>query len=113
MKNPEFISAIATLYGMLFVLITFNTANGQRRKATVTGVVDGDSVYQLLPVDGIPAIRHPEFVSGQEANDQMSDDEPVMGLNIDGDVRAYSLWQLDAHEIVNDQFGELLLAVTW
>lgn len=98
---------------ILFLLIAFTTSQGQRRNATVAGVVDGDTVYQVLPLNAIPAIRQPEFLTGEAAARQMSADEPVLALEIDGDARAYSLWQLDAHEIVNDRFNDLPLAVTW
>jgi hypothetical protein len=110
MRNPFLISVFCLI---VIVLISYKNSHGQRRKATVTGVVDGDSVYQLLPVDGIPAIRNPEFLTSSAATAQMSSNEPVMGLNIGGENRAYSLWQLDAHEIVNDKFGDLPVAVTW
>jgi hypothetical protein len=113
MHNSELFSILAALTIVLVILATVTTTQGQKREASVVGVVDGDSVYQLLPVDAIPAIRAPEFVTGPEAEKQMSANEPVMGLEIDGDVRAYSLWQLDAHEIVNDSFGDLPVAVTW
>ncbi len=44
----------------------------------------------------------------------MAPDEPVLGL-FDGQVaKAYSLWHLDRHEIVNDKFpGFGAVAVTW
>ena len=87
--------------------------NAQRSQPKVVATVDGDSVYQVLPPDAIPAIRKPEFVTGKEANEQMSNKELILGLAVDGDARAYSLCQLDSHEIVNDWFGETPLAVTW
>jgi len=43
----------------------------------------------------------------------MSEDEMVIGVLLHGEARAYSLWQLDAHEIVNDQVGDVKFAVTW
>ena len=43
----------------------------------------------------------------------MSDDEPVLGVVVGRDARAYSLWHLDRHEIVNDTIGKLPIAVTW
>ncbi|NOY58756.1 MAG: DUF3179 domain-containing protein [Calditrichaeota bacterium] len=36
-----------------------------------------------------------------------------MGLLYKGESRTYSLWQLGAHEIVNDVIGGVPLAVTW
>lgn len=43
----------------------------------------------------------------------MRDDEPVIGVVVDGVARAYSTWFLDHHEIVNDTFGDEPVAVTW
>ena len=74
---------------------------------------DGDPVYGVLPPGAIPAIEDPEFVSGEAADAQMAAEEPVFGLEIGGEARAYSLWQLDRHEIVNDEIGGVALAATW
>ena len=79
----------------------------------IAATVDGEPMYQILPPNAIPAIMEPRFVAGEDADAQMSPDEPVMGLVIEGEARAYSLWQLDAHEIVNDSAGGIDFAVTW
>jgi hypothetical protein len=55
----------------------------------------------------------PEFLSGDEADAQMSPDEMIMGILVDGEARAYSLWHLDAHEIVNDSIAGIPIAATW
>jgi hypothetical protein len=88
------------------------TVDAQRRAAEVA-VIDGDPVYRLLPVGGIPAIDEPQFVRGDAADAQMSAGEPVLGVVIDGRARAYSLWHLDAHEIVNDRIEGTAIAATW
>jgi hypothetical protein len=67
----------------------------------------------LLGKDAIRAIDSPSFVSGFEALDQMRPDETVLGLVIDGDVRAYPTTILSRHEIVNDVVGGKPLAITW
>jgi len=85
----------------------------QRPKPKVVATVGGDDVYQVLPVGAIPAIDDPSFVSGAAANAQMSPGEPVLGIVLDGEARAYSLWQLDAHEIVNDEIKGTAIAATW
>ncbi len=74
---------------------------------------DGDPVYSVLPPGRIPAIDAPQFVSGEEADAQMAPEEPVFGLILGEEVRAYSLWQLDGHEIVNDALGGVPIAATW
>ena len=85
----------------------------QRPNPEVVATVGGDDVYQVLPVGAIPAIDDPSFVSGAAANAQMSPGEPVLGIVLDGEARAYSLWQLDAHEIVNDEIKGTAIAATW
>ena len=88
-------------------------AEAQRPKPEVVATVGGDDVYRVLPVGAIPAIDDPTFFSGAAANAQMSAGEPVLGIVLDGEARAYSLWQLDAHEIVNDEIKSTAIAATW
>ncbi len=70
-------------------------------------------IVTLLPPDAIPAISDPSFVSAEEADDQYEQDELVLGVEIDGDARAYSIPLLSRHEIVNDVVGGKPIAVTW
>ncbi len=88
-------------------------AKAQRPKPEVVATIGGDDIYQVLPVGAIPAIDDPSFVSGAAANAQMSPGEPVLGIVLHGEARAYSLWQLDAHEIVNDEIKGTAIAATW
>ena len=75
--------------------------------------IDGEPVITVLPKNAIPSIDRPEFLSVAEADRDMQDEEPVLGVRRGEIARAYSLWQLNHHEIVNDQVGDLALAVTW
>jgi hypothetical protein len=65
------------------------------------------------PPDGIPSIDNPKFVSVQDASSFLSDSDLVLGLNINGDIRAYPLLILVWHEIVNDKVGGSPVAVTY
>ena len=65
------------------------------------------------PPDGIPSIDNPNFISVQEASKFLEDSELVLGLNINGDIRAYPLQILVWHEIVNDEVGGVPVAVTY
>ncbi len=77
-------------------------------------MVDGSRVYSVLPVDAIPAILDPAFVTGREAGRIMADEEQVIGVvGPNGTAVAYSTWHLDHHEIVNDVVDGIALAVTW
>lgn len=67
------------------------------------------------PADGIPSIDNPKFISVQETvdNKYLEDSDLVLGLNINGDIRAYPLQILVWHEIVNDKVGGVPVAVTY
>ena len=73
---------------------------------------EGDKVYSLLAPDRIPAIDEPSLVAAKEA-DFMADEEWVLGVTNGEEARAYSLWHLDRHEIVNDALGGEPIAATW
>lgn len=70
-----------------------------------------DPVRTLLPFDAIPAITEPQFVAADEA--KLAPDAPVIGVAINGESRAYSLYLLNGHEIVNDSVGGEKIATTW
>lgn len=65
-----------------------------------------------VPKDGIPSIDEPVFINATDAT-SMKDTDIVIGLNIDGDVRAYPLSIMVWHEIVNDEVGGIPVAVTY
>ena len=64
------------------------------------------------PKDGIPSIDRPKFKPAAEA-DHLKPTEPVIGLVINGDARAYPLGILIWHEIVNDTVGGVPVTVTY
>ncbi len=70
-----------------------------------------DEIQYVLPRDAIPAIKNPEYVPAEEAG--LDDNEPVVGITINGESRAYSVYLLNHHEIVNDKIGDTAFAVTW
>ena len=74
--------------------------------------LDGDRIVTLLPPDGIPAIDDPRFAPASKSK-FMQDGEPVLGVVHNGIPKAYSIWHLDRHEVVNDDFGGDPIAVTW
>ncbi len=64
------------------------------------------------PRDGIPAIDAPRFVDASDS-DHLTDSDRVLGIQVNGIARAYPIRILNYHEIVNDRFGELPVAVTF
>ncbi|MFO7923591.1 MAG: DUF3179 domain-containing protein, partial [Bacteroidales bacterium] len=62
--------------------------------------------------DGIPALNDPQFTDPHEAA-YLSDDDLVLGFVQDGIARAYPHNILDWHEIVNDSYNDMQMAVIY
>lgn len=65
------------------------------------------------PRDVIPPLDEPKFETVPEASKWLDVREPVAVLELAGEARAYPLRILTWHEIVNDQVGEVPLAITY
>ena len=66
---------------------------------------------QLLPRDAILPVYDPEFVSADEIG--WRDSTLVIGLEIDGDARAYPVGHLNRREMVIDSVAGIPVLVTW
>jgi hypothetical protein len=66
-----------------------------------------------LPRDAIPAIDDPQFYGVEEADEEYGPEELVLGVEVDGEARAYSISLLSSREIVNDTVAGQPIAVTW
>jgi len=85
-------------------------------------VITTDGVKHIVPLDkirsggppkdGIPSIDNPKFVNANEA-EFVSDNDVVIGLEINGEIKAYPLSILVWHEIVNDNVGDIPVVVTY
>lgn len=64
------------------------------------------------PKDGIPSIDNPKFAPVSESQ-FVPDTTFVIGLDINGEKRAYPLFIMVWHEIVNDSVGGVPVAVTY
>ena len=64
------------------------------------------------PKDGIPSIDDPRFVPVSEVQG-IAGTEPVLGITVNGESRAYPLRILTWHEIVNDVVGGVPVTVTF
>ena len=62
---------------------------------------------------GIPAITRPHFDSASIASRLLQPTDFVIGVDVDGDVRAYPVKLLALHEVVNDVVGGRPVVVTW
>ena len=72
-----------------------------------------DDITRVRPRDGIPALDGPQFVSADEAQSWLGENEPIVSLEISGEAKAYPLQILIWHEIVNDVIGGVPVVVSF
>ena len=65
------------------------------------------------PRDGIRPLDSPIFETIDDAGQWLSDKEPVISFEINGDQRAYPLQVLIWHEVVNDAVGGVPVTITF
>lgn len=76
-------------------------------------IVEGSPLYALIQRGWIQPVNAPRFTDVVDASSFMEAHEPVMIVARGDDVRIYSTWYLDGHEVVNDVIGGEPVAVTW
>jgi hypothetical protein len=130
--NLKIIASIIVVSVILVVLsISFQDKSAEIAITTPTSSVNFESTFTLMetngvkhlipldkikgggpPKDGIPSIDNPIFTDIQNSN-FMSDSDVVIGLEINGESKAYPLFILVWHEIVNDKVGGTPVSVTY
>jgi hypothetical protein len=125
--NPPAVLRWKLIAGGLFLVVMFALALTAAANPTIWKLqwpktdfskrsIDFDEIMSGgPPKDGIPAIDHPKFVSVArmvESNTLVAT-EPVIGVEINGEAKAYPLRILIWHEIVNDMIGGVPVAVTF
>jgi hypothetical protein len=98
------------------------TFTGESNVPSELTMMETDGVKHLIPLDrikgggppkdGIPSIDNPVFAEIRDSR-FMSDSDTVIGLEINGEVKAYPIFILVWHEIVNDQVGDIPVSVTY
>ncbi len=71
-----------------------------------------DEIVTVLRKDGILAILSPTFKEGSKSP-WLRGEASVIGVQFNGDSRAYPVAILSRREIVNDKVGGIPIAVTW
>ena len=71
-----------------------------------------EDIVTIFPKDAIPAILSPSFEEGSEVS-WLKGKEAVIGIEINGDSRAYPVSILRRVEIINDRVGGIPIAVSW
>lgn len=67
---------------------------------------------QALPRDAFPVLFDPTLVPAADAK-ILTDDDPVLGVCLGGEAKAYPIAILGVHELVNDTCGGRPIAASW
>ena len=119
-KMKQSVLIIAIIYLVLFVAASCGKEDkspdeeaGRDDPALGNWLVPDNEVLDGGPgKDGIPALSNPEFISADGAT-YLNDQDIVLGFVQDGIARAYPHNILDWHEIVNDSYDDLHMAVIY
>ncbi len=111
------VAAVALVAGVVAIMDRQSIVHNPTGKVLESGgtafdQIRSDEIQSILPQDAIPALIKPAYLTASKASD-MSDQEEVIGIVVNGDSRAYPLSTLSAHEIVDDDVGGQSVAVTW
>lgn len=71
-----------------------------------------DVTWGGVALDGIPALFNPTLIPAAKA-DYLTPEEPVFGIEINGDSRAYPLRIMDWHEMFNDVIGGVPVSLAY
>jgi hypothetical protein len=69
-------------------------------------------VWGGVQVDGIPSLDNPKLITAAQA-EYLKDSDPVFGVSINGDVRAYPLRIMGWHEMFNETIGGVPVALAY
>jgi len=84
----------------------------------ILGWADGEPILRAGTFS-VPSIYRATHVApdsprlNTSAATTMLSEEPVLGIAINGEARAYSKWFMNAREIIHDTVGGRALLVTW
>ncbi len=96
---------------LALALVAVTALHGQESEQTVTGGTPFHGVLQYRGKDAKLALIRPSFVAAQDA--ELADGVSVVGVSIGGVHRAYPLYVLKNHQVVNDTLAEVPVAASW
>jgi hypothetical protein len=124
--SPERIRSLSVAVILLLVVSAWAFWPAGEAHATSAGVrVGSTSAYnpvlagerlpadfrQILPRDAIQPIYDPAFAPADEVD--WPDSTDVIGVEIDGEAKAYPVDHLNGHELVVDELNGIPILVSW
>ena len=95
----------------LFALIGLLLVTGAARAGDLEEEYDKHA-RRAAPRDGFPVLNSPKLVPAAKATG-IRDDEPVIGIAIGKEAKAYPISVMGRHELANDTCGKTPIAVSW
>ncbi|NOX65006.1 MAG: DUF3179 domain-containing protein [Chlorobi bacterium] len=109
----KYISKISAILLLVVLLIGCEDSVNTTTKFSSDWLVPQDEVFDGGPGrDGIPALSNPNFVGNSSIN-FMKNNDLIIGVKLDGEIRGYPHPILDWHEIINDQINDNYFSVTY
>ncbi|KAA3611432.1 MAG: DUF3179 domain-containing protein [Planctomycetota bacterium] len=68
---------------------------------------------QVIARDGFPVLNFPEMRDAAKADRELREDEPVIGVFLGNEAKAYPISVMGSHELANDLCGKIPIAVSW
>ena len=106
-RNPRLNALLLALLMAALPLLATADWDFSKKSISVDEIMSGGP-----PRDGIPALTKPKFVAASEAT-MLRADEQVLGVFINGVAKAYPTRILSWHELVNDDYRDLPVLVSW
>jgi hypothetical protein len=102
----------AVVAAFVLFLVAPDVAHAQSSKSAIRN--PQSAISSFFPFTAPEhAITSPALVSVAEADKKMLPNEPVIGVSLGAESRAYSVWQLERVLVVNDIIAGRPVAVTW
>lgn len=112
-RNASIVGIGCLIAGVVFVIwnpLELSLVNGDEKSKSKR-----DFNPQTALRKPIRAIRNAEFIAADNVDDQVHDNELVLGVVVKGEARAYPINMLTgpSREIINDTLGGTAIAATW
>ncbi|MEL7422710.1 MAG: DUF3179 domain-containing protein [Bacteroidota bacterium] len=109
---------------LVLIMCTYGAVQAQRAIFVEETYADEDfdlsnselPSWEIIPggpgMDGIPALMDPEFTTAK-SDKWLTEGDRVVGVTLNGVTKAYPVKVLNYHEVINDDFAGMRVAITY
>lgn len=92
--------------------VSSNSTDNQSDVDESDWLIPEDQIFVGAGRDAIPSVENPSFTPAKDVT-YIADEELIIGIKINGEIKAYPHRIISYHEIVNDRIGDKPVAVTF